>query len=121
MTLSALLCHLATGVGEDFGLTDVVTPDVLRPLSSDGTVQEQLEPHIPQTSESVTDVLTSPQFQQALGVFGSALQSGQLGPLMSQFGMGQDVVNAANTGSMLSVFLFFFFFLCSCYLCVNFD
>lgn len=73
---------------------------MLRPLSSDGSVQEQLEPHIPPTSESVADVLTSPQFQQALGVFGSALQSGQLGPLISQFGMGQDVINAANTGSM---------------------
>ena len=88
-------------MGEEFGLTDVVTPDVLRPLSDNESVQEQLEPHIPQTSDSVTDVLTSPQFQQALGVFGSALQSGQLGPLMSQFGMGQEVVRAANTGSML--------------------
>ena len=77
-----------------------MTPDVLRPLSSDGSIQEQLEPHIPPTSESVADVLTSPQFQQALGVFGSALQSGQLGPLVSQFGMGQDVINAANTGSV---------------------
>jgi hypothetical protein len=76
---------------------------VLRPLSSDGSVQEQLEPHIPPTSETVADVLTSPQFQQALGVFGSALQSGQLGPLISQFGMGQDVINAANTGSMCAL------------------
>ena len=85
------------------GLNDVVTPDVLRPLSSDDSVQEQLQAHVPQTSESVADVLTSPQFQQALGVFGSALQSGQLGPLMSQFGMGQAVVNAANTGSKSSL------------------
>ena len=89
---------------EAIGLNDVVTPDVLRPLSGDDSIQEQLEPHIPPTSESVGDVLTSPQFQQALGVFGSALQSGQLGPLMSQFGMGQDVVNAANTGSMSALY-----------------
>lgn len=92
---------------EAIGLNDVVTSDVLRPLSSDSSVQEQLQPHIPPTSETVADVLTSPQFQQALGVFGSALQSGQLGPLISQFGMGQDVINAANTGSMfmLSVYV----------------
>ena len=87
---------------ENIGLNDVITSDVLRPLSSDGSVQEQLESHIPHTSESVADVLTSPQFQQALGVFGSALQSGQLGPLMSQFGMGQEVVSAADTGSRSS-------------------
>lgn len=80
-------------------MNDVVSPDILRPLSGDVAVQDQLQPHVPPTSESVAEVLTSPQFQQALGVFGSALQSGQLGPLMSQFGMGQDVVSAANTGS----------------------
>lgn len=80
-------------------LSDVITPDVLRPLSNDACVQQQLEAHIPSTSETVSDVLTSPQFQQALGVFGSALESGQLGPLLSQFGMGQSVVQAANSGS----------------------
>ena len=35
---------------------------------------------------------------QALNTFGSALQSGQLGPLMSQFGLGQQAVQAANEG-----------------------
>lgn len=31
-------------------------------------------------------------------MFSSALQSGQLGPLMSQFGFGQEVANAAAKG-----------------------
>ena len=57
-----------------------------------------MESHLPQTSEEVGSVLTSPQFQQALGTFGSALQSGQLGPLMNQFGLGGQVVRAANSG-----------------------
>lgn len=76
----------------------MVTSEVLRPLSSDGEAVEQISPHLPPTSEGAEAVLLSPQFQQALGVFGSALQSGQLGPLMSEFGLGQSVVDAANTG-----------------------
>ena len=79
-------------------LTDVVTPDVLRPLSSDPAVREQVEAHLPPTSEGLDTVLTSPQFQQALGTFNSALQSGQLGPLMDQFGLGRQVATAATTG-----------------------
>lgn len=79
-------------------LTDVVTSDVLRPLSSDPSVQSQVESHVPPTSEGLDLVLTSPQFRQALVTFNSALQSGQLGPLMGQFGLGQEVVSAANTG-----------------------
>lgn len=101
LSFSIAVFPLPSETEDHIGLNDVVTPEVLRPLSSDGLVQEQLQPHIPQTSEPIADILTSPQFQQALGVFGSALQSGQLGPLMSQFGMGQSVVNAANTGSTL--------------------
>ena len=89
-----------SGAPEDnITLTDVVTPEILRPLSSDPVVQTQVEPHLPPTSERLDVVLTSPQFQQALGTFSGALQSGQLGPLMGQFGLGGDVVSAANTGS----------------------
>lgn len=35
---------------------------------------------------------------QALSSFSAALQSGQLGPLMSQFDLGEDVANAAAEG-----------------------
>ena len=90
----------ATQEQDKVNLTDVVTSDVLRPLSSDPAVQERVESHLPPTSERLETVLTSPQFQQALGTFNSALQSGQLGPLMSQFGLGGQVVTAANTGGM---------------------
>jgi len=86
-------------------LPDVLTNEVLRPLSSDPSVRSQVEAHLPQTSEEPETVLTSPQFQQALGIFGSALQSGQLGPLMNQFGFGGQVVNAADSGSMWVVVL----------------
>ena len=35
---------------------------------------------------------------QALSSFSAALQSGQLGPLMSQFDLGEDVATAATQG-----------------------
>ncbi len=79
-------------------LTEVVTSDVLRPLSGDPAVHAQVESHLPPTSEGMETILTSPQFQQALGTFGSALQSGQLGPLMTQFGLSGQVATSANTG-----------------------
>ena len=105
----------------------MVTPDVLRPLSNDSVAVEQISSLLPPTSEGAQAVLLSPQFQQALGVFGSALQSGQLGHLMSEFGLGQSVVDAANTGSEEhtalvygSHFVCVFTVLCMflCYLCV---
>ena len=34
-----------------------------------------------------------------MGTFSSALSSGQLGPLMNEFGLQVDVANAAATGS----------------------
>ena len=46
---------------------------------------------------------------QALGMFSAALQSGQLGPLMQQFGMSADVVTAANSGGKISLLFPFFY------------
>lgn len=36
--------------------------------------------------------------RQAMGMFSSALASGQLGPLLSQFGLPAEAVDAANKG-----------------------
>lgn len=38
-------------------------------------------------------------------MFSAALQSGQLGPLMQQFGMSADVIAAANSGGKISLLL----------------
>ena len=78
-------------------LSDVITSSVLRPLAGDTEVKEEIATHLPPGQEP-EGVLTSPQFQQALGVFSSALGSGQLGPLMSQFGLSSEVATAAATG-----------------------
>ena len=37
---------------------------------------------------------------QAMSSFSAALASGQLGPLMAQFELGEDVANAATEGGM---------------------
>ena len=50
-----------------------------------------------------------------MGVFSAALQSGQLGPLMAQFNLSQEVANAAATGSKLERGLHGFL-LCTCWL-----
>lgn len=101
-------------------LSQVVTGEALREAARDPAVIEQLQPLLPETGEDPVAVVSSPQFQQvrcnthstflllfvqALGVFGSALQSGQLGPLMSQFGLGQQAVQAANEGGIYQVTL----------------
>ncbi|XP_033825794.1 proteasomal ubiquitin receptor ADRM1-like [Periophthalmus magnuspinnatus] len=94
----------ATAQGVD--LASVLTPEVMAPLLSDPEVQQRLLPHLPcgeslpQSPEELHNTLTSPQFQQALSMFSSALASGQLGPLMNQFGLPPEAVEAANKGDL---------------------
>uniref|UniRef100_A0A0V0G5K1 Proteasomal ubiquitin receptor ADRM1 homolog n=2 Tax=Triatoma TaxID=30075 RepID=A0A0V0G5K1_TRIDM len=62
----------------------------LPPVNANGSSQQDL----------LRSTLASPQFQQAVSMFSTALQSGQLGPVMSQFDVGPEAVNAANQGNM---------------------
>ncbi|XP_076326082.1 proteasomal ubiquitin receptor ADRM1-A-like isoform X2 [Tachypleus tridentatus] len=96
----------ASGTAVD--LSSALTAEALHPLLSNqefmDRVCELLPPSGDTGSSSIRDHLRmtvqSPQFQQALGIFSAALQSGQLGPLMQQFGMTSDVVSAATSGDM---------------------
>lgn len=94
----------ATSQGVD--LASVLTPEVMAPMLSDPDVQQRLLPFLPQgeslpqSPEELHNTLTSPQFQQALSMFSSALASGQLGPLMNQFGLPPEAVDAANKGDL---------------------
>ena len=45
--------------------------------------------------------MRSPQFQQAVSSFGQALNTAQLGPLLSQFGVPAPAANAAALGGKL--------------------
>ncbi|KAM4622689.1 proteasomal ubiquitin receptor ADRM1 isoform 2-T2 [Discoglossus pictus] len=93
----------ATG---EVDLASVLTPEIMAPILANAEVQERLMPYLPsgeslpQTADEIQNTLTSPQFQQALSMFSAALASGQLGPLMSQFGLPAEAVDAANKGDI---------------------
>lgn len=94
------------GAGQQVDLASVLTPEIMAPILANADVQERLLPYLPsgeslpQTAEEIQNTLTSPQFQQALGMFSAALASGQLGPLMCQFGLPAEAVEAANKGDV---------------------
>lgn len=93
-------------------LSAALTADALQPLFDNQELMDRLKNLLPSTpaassespvgavTESLRSTVQSPQFQQALSMFSAALQSGQLGPLMLQFGLPQEVVDAANSGDM---------------------
>jgi len=59
------------------------------------TSEETVDP-----ANEISSTISSPQFKQALQLFSSGLQSGQLGPLIREFGLGDAAVAAASAGNM---------------------
>lgn len=55
--------------------------------------------HLP-PGDNLSTTLSSSEFSQALSMFWSALQSGQAGPVIRQFGLGPEAVNAAASGNI---------------------
>ncbi|XP_028307701.1 proteasomal ubiquitin receptor ADRM1-like isoform X2 [Gouania willdenowi] len=104
--LATMNVPAAGGQGAAVDLTSVCTPEVMAPILSDAQVQQRLLPFLPsgeslpQSAEEIQNTLNSPQFQQSMSLFSSALASGQLGPLMSQFGLPAEAVDAANKGDV---------------------
>lgn len=96
----------ASAQGCAVDLATVCTPEMMAPILSNPEVQQRLMPFLPsgesllQNPEEIQNTLTSPQFQQSMSLFSSALASGQLGPLMSQFGLPPEAVDAANKGDV---------------------
>ncbi|MCI4387316.1 hypothetical protein PGIGA_G00072610 [Pangasianodon gigas] len=92
--------------GQGVDLASVLTPEIMAPILANAEVQQRLLPFLPsgeslpQSTDELHNTLTSPQFQQAMSLFSSALASGQLGPLMNQFGLPSEAVDAANKGDV---------------------
>ncbi|XP_019758008.1 proteasomal ubiquitin receptor ADRM1 homolog isoform X2 [Dendroctonus ponderosae] len=65
---------------------------------------QQLQDHLPPigtaSQEALKTTLSSPHFQQAVSQFSSALESGQLGPVVSQLAVNPEAVAAAASGNM---------------------
>ncbi|CAB0016647.1 unnamed protein product [Nesidiocoris tenuis] len=85
-------------------LSSSVNPESLQAILNNPEFVRELSRHLPSqgdnTQEDLRSTLASPQFQQALSMFSTALQSGQLGPVVSQFEVGNEAVSAANQGNM---------------------
>ncbi|XP_072304838.1 proteasomal ubiquitin receptor ADRM1-like isoform X1 [Eucyclogobius newberryi] len=92
--------------GSAVDLASVCTPEMMAPILANAEVQQRLMPFLPsgeslpQSADQIQNTLSSPQFQQSMSMFSSALASGQLGPLMSQFGLPAEAVDAANKGDV---------------------
>lgn len=85
-------------------LSTALTSDALSGLLSNTDAINQLENHLPAiggtTEDQLRSTLASPQFQQAVQQFSSALESGQLGPIVSHLSVNPEAVAAASHGNM---------------------
>lgn len=88
-------------------LSTAMTSEALQPILSNPEFKQRLQAFLPNTgddtgasADQLRNTVQSPQFQQAVSMFSAALQSGQLGPLMQQFGLGEEVVTAASQGDL---------------------
>ncbi|CAG8522017.1 5077_t:CDS:10 [Paraglomus brasilianum] len=84
----------------DLNLADILTPSAIEPLLNNPEIASVLFPEIPQnierTPEELREVMRSPQFHQALQTLSVALQSGELGPLLSQLGLDPSAGNGVE-------------------------
>lgn len=95
-------------------LSTAMNSETLAYLLNDAEFLELIEPHLPpvatpqpgahltadERKKQFGETIRSSQFRSSLSQFCVALQSGQLGPLMSQFGLNQACVDAANLGNL---------------------
>lgn len=92
---------------ENVDLATSFTSEALLPLLADKSVQTRLAPFLPEAKDlpenptELRETLQSAQFKQALSTFSAALCSGQLGPLMAQFKLGDKAVQAAAKGDIV--------------------
>lgn len=86
-------------------LTDVINRSNAADLVNANA--ERLIPHLPDQKplnteeQELKETLSTPQFRKATSEFGHALQTGQMGPVLQQFQLSPEAVNAAQSGNML--------------------
>ena len=82
-----------------------ITSEVLAPFLTNPEFVAKMKSHLPNVEEGdvaneISSTISSPQFQQALQIFSSGLQSGQLAPLIREFNLGDPAIAAAKAGDM---------------------
>jgi 26S proteasome regulatory subunit N13 len=93
--------------GPAVDLSSGLTTEVLQPLLENPEFVRKMKELLPEEEQNQDDAtgevrgtLHSPQFRQALGLFSSGLQTGQLAPLIREFDLGEAAIKAANSGDM---------------------
>merc|ERR1712176_1020783 len=95
-----------TGAATPCDLSEAMKPEDLIPMLANENVRKSLVEHlpdaanIPKTEAELKETIHSPQFQQACSAFSNALATGQLGPVLAQFGVSAAAVEAANKGDV---------------------
>jgi len=95
--------------GPPVDLATSFTGEALQPLLSNPEFLDKVKGFLPEAEKEegkevnasdLKGTVQSPQFQQALSMFCIALQSGQLAPLVREFGLNDEAVAAAAQGDM---------------------
>ncbi|XP_044745864.1 proteasomal ubiquitin receptor ADRM1-like [Coccinella septempunctata] len=86
-------------------LSTALTTDALSGVLSSPEALQQLQSHLPPVEgstpqEALRTTVASPQFQNAVSQFSSALETGMLGPVVSQLSVNSEAVAAASQGNM---------------------
>merc|ERR1712240_840950 len=104
--------QVPAGAGEGSGgaavdLSTGLTGEALQPLLQNQEFLDKVKEFLPAGEEGkevtlsdLSGTVQSPQFQQAVSMFSMALSSGQLGPLIKEFGLGEEAAAAASKGDM---------------------
>lgn len=100
------LSAMDSGVPREIDLSQSIDPETIIPILANPEVQQRLVPflpegeEIPKTEQELRETVHSAQFRQALQSFSAAMASCQLGPLMAQFGLNDEAVQAAILGDV---------------------
>ncbi|XP_045460866.1 proteasomal ubiquitin receptor ADRM1-like [Harmonia axyridis] len=86
-------------------LSTALTTDALSGVLNSPEALQQLQSHLPPVEdttpqEALRTTVASPQFQNAVSQFSSALETGMLGPVVSQLSVNSEAVAAASEGNM---------------------
>jgi len=93
--------------GPAVDLSTALTGEAMQPLLQNQEFLDKVKEFLPAGEEGkevtlsdLSGTVQSPQFQQAVSMFSMALSSGQLGPLIREFGLGDEAAAAAAQGNM---------------------
>lgn len=94
---SATNVDLASGLNAEAMQPLLTNPDFVKKMKDLLPAEHQGAENL---ADEVKGTVKSPQFQQALSLFSSAFQSGQLAPLIREFDLGDEAVAAATAGNL---------------------